>query len=266
MRNSELISLLEKEMRKDIENIDIPASEEDKININNIKEWYCEAEKVTRVLANILGAPMNQAINQLRYAGHHVLKAQTTTDEAVAQSNLIEAFKHCKRAVYDALDFYVYEINEKYRVLMPQLDSLNAIQLEGLLKEHISDIHTARSSNQDRVGYYKGVQGGLIKGLNLIEEINKVQRKTGVAKALHINKQSMLYENHRLQDHVHTLQIKNEELEGKLGGKFSRFSIILAILLGFCVPFGIIVANAYITTTHEVTVKTAPYSDEASIP
>jgi len=263
MENSKLISLLEEEMREDIKNIDIPAREEKNINIDNIKEWYCEAEKVTRVLGNILSAPMNQAINQLRYAGHHVLKAQT--DEEIAKSNLIEAFKHCKRAVYDALDFYVYTLNERYRILMPYLDSQNAIKLERLLQEHIKDIHNARSNNGDRISYYKGIQDGLIKGLKLVEEVNEIQRETGVAKELHINKKSMIDDNHRLQNHIHVLQVKNEELEGKLASKFSFLSIALAIALTLSVSIGLIVVDAYITTTHEVTVKTA-IPPEASKP
>ncbi|MBC8386229.1 MAG: hypothetical protein H8E09_00135 [Gammaproteobacteria bacterium] len=149
MENSELISLLEKEMQEDIASIDIPADEENNITIGNIKEWYFEAEKVTRVLGNILSVPMNQAVNQLRYAGHHILKAQT--DKKAAKPNLIEAFKHCKRAVYDALDFYVYTLNERYRILMPYLDSQNAIKLERVLHEHIKEIHIARSENGNRI-------------------------------------------------------------------------------------------------------------------
>ena len=256
MENSGLISLFEKEMHHDIASIDVPPEEENNININNIKDWYFEAEKVIRVLGNILSVPMNQAINQLRYAGHHILKAQT--NETSAKSNLIEAFKHCKRAVYDALDFYVYTLNEKYRVLMPYLDSQNAIKLERLLHEHIKHIHIARSETRSRIDYYKGIQDQLISGLKLVEEINEIQRETGVAKELYINKKSMIDENHQLKGHVNILQIKNDELEGKIASRFSLLSIIFALLLSLSVSVGLIVADAYIVKKHEVTTITAP--------
>ena len=144
----ELIKLLEKEMHKDVSQIDFPANQENEICIEDIKEWYFEAEKILRVIANITTQPMIQSISQLRYAGHHILKAQVDdADEASKQSNLIEAFKHCKRAVYDALDFYVYKLSEIYKVVLPYLDSQEAIKQETALKEHIKIIETARNQN-----------------------------------------------------------------------------------------------------------------------
>lgn len=254
MENGKLISVLEGEMRKDIQSIDVPSEAEDGVNIGTVRDWYFEAEKVIRVLANILSAPMNQAINQLRYAGHHILKAET--DPNIAGPNLVEAFKHCKRAVYDALDFYVYSLNEKYRLLMPYLDSQNAIKLERLLHEHIKRIHLARTSNANRIDYYRGVQEGLIDGLKLIEEINEIQRETGVARELRLNKRLLVDENHRLQGYLDTLQNKNKELEDKISSRFSAFSLAfsLAVTVGLSlgVPIGLIITDAYITTKHEV--------------
>ena len=217
MVNSKLIELLEKEMVEDIASIDLLA-EEDATTLEIVKAWYFEAEKVIRVLGNVLSVPMNQAINQLRYAGHHILKAQT--DKKSCQANLIEAFKHCKRSVYDSLDFYVYTLNERYMVLMPYLDSQQAIKVEGSLLRHIKEIHIARVNNCTRIDYYKGIQSTLIAGLDLAEQINEIQRETGIAKELHINKKTMIDENHRLQQHVQILQTKNDEIEGKLENNF----------------------------------------------
>lgn len=264
MEKSELINILEREMNDDIASIDICAEGEDSITAKNIKEWYFEAEKVIRVLGNILSVPMNQAINQLRYAGHHVLKAET--DKKDYKSNLIEAFKHCKRAVYDALDFYVYTLNERYRILMPYLDSQNAIKLERLLHEHIKEIHLARANNGNRIDYYKCIQNTLIKGLRLIEEINEIQRETGVAKELYINKKSLIDDNHQLQGHLTTLQNKNDELEGKLSSRFSFFSIIFALILTLGVIVGLIIADAYIVNKHEVTFSHEKHHQEADAP
>lgn len=111
--SDDLISLLEKESQANLNELDQPSINENEINIENVKTWYFETEKLIRVLGNILPSSMAQPINQLRYAGHHILKAQT--DNTAKQSNLIEAYKHCKRAYYDAIDLYVYHTSEAYR-------------------------------------------------------------------------------------------------------------------------------------------------------
>lgn len=264
MENSELIDILEKEMLDDIISIDIQVGDEDNITVKNIREWYFEAEKVIRVLGNILSVPMNQAINQLRYAGHHVLKAQA--DKKVYKQNLIEAFKHCKRAVYDALDFYVYTLNERYRILMPYLDSQNAIKLERLLHEHIRDIHLARAGSSNRIDYYKCIHNTLIKGLKLIEKINHIQRETGIAKELYINKKSLIDDNHKLQGHLTTLQNKNDELEEKIASRFSLFSIFFTLILTLAVIVGLILANAYIVNKIDVTLTHGKHQQSTIVP
>jgi len=87
MKNNDLIKLLEAEMLEDISSIDKNPENEISITAKDVKDWYFEAEKVIRVLGNILAVPMNQAINQLRYAGHHVLKAQTDKKTYRSQFN-----------------------------------------------------------------------------------------------------------------------------------------------------------------------------------
>lgn len=264
MDKSELISLLEKEMVSEIVSIDVSAEDEDKVDIKLVKEWYCESEKIIRVLANILSVPMNQAINQLRYAGHHVLKAQT--DKKASKPNLIEAFKHCKRAVYDSLDFYVYTLNERYRVVMPYLDSQNAIKLERLLHEHIKKISLCRTANDNRIDYYGGIQDMLIEGLKLVEQINEIQRETGVAKEIYAKKKSLIDDNYKLKHHVDTLQNKNAELEGILASRFSFFSIAFALILTASILAGVVITNAYIVSKHEITFPPNNTTEKANAP
>lgn len=100
-----LIRLLEEDARADVREMDIPPEQEDHIQLSQVRNWYLETEKLIRVLANVLPSTMAQPINQLRYAGHHVLKAVTAPEQdASYRANVVEAFKHCKRAYYDALD------------------------------------------------------------------------------------------------------------------------------------------------------------------
>ncbi len=91
-----LIQRLEKDAQADVRDIDVPPEQENQIQMAQVRDWYLETEKLIRVLANILPSTMSQPINQLRYAGHHILKAVTASEqEASYRVNVIEAFKHC---------------------------------------------------------------------------------------------------------------------------------------------------------------------------
>lgn len=48
-----------------------------------------------------LGIP---SVNQLRYAGHHILSISTSATEAEAIQAYHKAVSHCQRAIYDAYD------------------------------------------------------------------------------------------------------------------------------------------------------------------
>jgi hypothetical protein len=200
--NSELIKLLEGEMLSDLSEINVNIEDENKISLELILHWYMEAEKLIRVFANILGVPMWQAINQLRYAGHHVIKAQTCSNSNGKQQNLIEGYKHCKRSVYDSLDFYVYTLNARYSTLLPLLSEGDASKVEKLLKNHIIEINDCRIQSEQRINYYTGIINTLIKGLDLIEELNKIQRKTGIAGNLLKEKQKLLDEIDQLKEQL----------------------------------------------------------------
>ena len=171
--NLKLIRLLEKEMAEDLASIDF--HDESQIDIKIVYQWYLEAEKLIRVLSNILTIPMTQAINQLRYAGHHALKSEIVTGSEKKQ-NIIESYKHCKRAVYDSLDFYVYKLSEGYRALLPLMNPEDGARIEALLKSHIKEIYVCRVEASKRIEYYSGIQKTLIGGLDLIEEINIILR------------------------------------------------------------------------------------------
>jgi hypothetical protein len=254
MDELELIRLLEEDMRKDISSIDLTPEQEEDITCAEVKGWYLETEKLIRVLGNILSVPMTQAINQLRYAGHHVLKA--VTDGEVSKPNLIEAYKHCKRATYDALDFYVYRLNEIYRVVMPGLDGHDAIELEKLLREHIELINSARVNNSSRIKYYEKVHSGLIHGLTLVGKVNDILRKSGISRDSFVMNSAIVNENNVLKQHIVDLKNENETLEKKMETRFNKFVFFVSLVIALAPIIGLMVANALIPTSHSVSVKT----------
>lgn len=257
--NKSLIKLLEAEMQKDISSINFDAADESSITIDDVLLWYTEAEKLIRVLANILGVPMIQSINQLRYAGHHILKAQCSkATEMEKKQNLIESYKHCKRAVYDALDFYVYKLNDFYRVVLPALKQEKAVKAERNLKDHIKNINSCRSSAETRITYYTNIHNSLIKGLDLVEELNEFQRETGLSKDIFIEKKDLCFQ-------ISYLSEKVKEFERKEGSRFNKIGLWIALIIALGTPISIAI-TAFITSHHEVVYSQKQQKEAVTVP
>ncbi|MEY8213015.1 MAG: hypothetical protein RPR97_00890 [Colwellia sp.] len=262
--SSELIKLLEVEMLTDIRDINVSAKDEQKVDFLLVHEWYVETEKLIRVIGNLFTVPLSQSINQLRYAGHHILKTSIDKNDSDRQKqNLIEAYKHCKRAYYDALDFYAYKLSEDYRVLLPYLDTQSASKLERSLREHLQEIQTGRLESKERIEYYYKVQKTVIKGLEVIESLNEIQRETGVSRKLYIGKKTLLEENSSLEKRLSILEVENKTLTQKLEGKLYGLSLTIAFLLAIGTAIGLI-ADAFLTSNHSVVIVNE--SNEKDIP
>ncbi|MDR3089545.1 MAG: hypothetical protein LBU39_06985 [Desulfobulbaceae bacterium] len=247
LSNNDLIFLLEKEMQQDIAEIDVLPEDESDITMEAVQKWYLMSETIIRVIANILKEPLNPAINQLRYAGHHILKASLTDLEGKRRSNLIEAFKHCKRSTYDALDFYVYKLNDIYRVLIPYLPKEKTKDAERALEKHLREIMVARFSKAKRIEYYQEIMNGLISGLEQIEKINAIQRECGLSdkiikekKGLLDDIESLKGDNQTLKEHNEALRNQNEQYEQTKHSKrnilLTMTGIILTVILSWIAP------------------------------
>lgn len=251
--SSELIRILKAEMNNDIREIDIPSDREDEIDITRVNEWYVETEKLIRVIGNLFTVPLSQAINQLRYAGHHILRCNLTDDEKAKKQNIIEAFKHCKRAYYDALDFYIYKLAEDYRVLLPFLDGEKTSKIERIIREHLQNIKSCRFESERRIEYYKGVQDTLVRGLEIIEQLNEIQRESGISKKLYTGKAALLNENATLRNHLIALKGENALLNGKIEGRSYATAVAATLVIGLATVGGLTI-NAFLTDKHEITI------------
>ena len=253
LSSSKLIKLLQEEMLDDVKKINVATEDEDKIDFLLVYTWYIETEKIIRVIGNLFTVPLSQAINQLRYAGHHVLKASIDNNSSNSNSkqNLIEAYKHCKRAYYDAFDFYVYKLSEDYRVLLPYLDTQSASKLERILREHLQEIQEGRLKSKERIEYYSGIQKTVIKGLEIIESLNELQRETGISRKLYIGKQSLLEANASLEKKLDILQVENKVLNGEIDNKSYGISLAITIILAFGTFMGL-AADAFFPSQHQV--------------
>jgi len=69
-----------------------------------VRRLYAEAEFAIKRYERIALEDQIAAVNELRYAGHHILEAENEEDEAKRQDHLTSARNHCLRAVQDAKD------------------------------------------------------------------------------------------------------------------------------------------------------------------
>ncbi|WP_323685386.1 hypothetical protein [Lamprobacter sp.] len=223
---SRLISLLEEEARADVRDMDRAPELEDQIQLVHVQGWYLETEKLIRVLANVLPSTMAQPINQLRYAGHHVLKAVTAPErDAAYRANVVEAFKHCKRAYYDALDLYVYHMAEAYRDKLSFLpDPTTTKTLARELAAFLERIGAARLRAHARIDYYAEIQADITAGLAVIARVNEAMAAAGVTAEIVRERAALAQENRQLRD----------QIDNKLRVAATKFNV-LAVLLAFVI-------------------------------
>ena len=69
---------------------------------SSIRKLYEEAEEALKRYERISLANLAPALNELRYAGHHLLEADGAGNEADKSQQLTRAKAHCERARYDA--------------------------------------------------------------------------------------------------------------------------------------------------------------------
>lgn len=69
-----------------------------------IRKIYSDAEYAIKRYERIALEDQVAAINELRYAGRHILEASQTDDEVTIEDHIASARNHCRRAVNDAKD------------------------------------------------------------------------------------------------------------------------------------------------------------------
>lgn len=73
-----------------------------------LRAAYKKAEDAIHELGIEVDGADLAAVNELRYAGNHILRSLTTTDSSKRSEELDKAQRHCERAVYDAYDSAIY--------------------------------------------------------------------------------------------------------------------------------------------------------------
>ena len=80
--------------------------------LSKIHSLFEEAEDALKLYERISLSNLAPALNELRYAGHHILAAEAAEDDAVRDSHVRRAVGHCERAKYDAKEATVISLLE----------------------------------------------------------------------------------------------------------------------------------------------------------
>lgn len=82
------------------------------LSSSSIKKFYEEAEDALKRYERISLVNLAPALNELRYAGHHLLEADSTGKEEEKALHLTRAKAHCERAKYDAKEATIISLLE----------------------------------------------------------------------------------------------------------------------------------------------------------
>ena len=82
-------------------------------------DLFDKAEKIIKKIEFLKQYGLNiPSVNQLRYAGRHILESLITEDINTIKGNIHEAKDHCKRAIYDALEIGILHYLGKIRIFV----------------------------------------------------------------------------------------------------------------------------------------------------
>ena len=102
------------------------------------------------------------AINELRYAGHHLLNALTSEKENDKEEQFSRFTRHCERALYEAYDCSIYYHLvqfQKFKIDFAKVTISDVIpdflEVEMTMRKCKKFLEQARSGSEKREDYYK---------------------------------------------------------------------------------------------------------------
>lgn len=98
--------------------------------MTELRKRFSEAEEAIKRYERIGLDNLVSAVNELRYAGDHLLVADTAEDAAVRETALLRAERHCIRARYDAIESTIVAL----------LEQIAAVRQSGLSAQELSTV------------------------------------------------------------------------------------------------------------------------------
>lgn len=144
---------------------------------DTIKRHYRRAERAIKRCDSLADAVPTPAINQLRYAGYHILvaiSADKAGDSARTMQELLEAEEHCRRAWLDAFDSVTRYHLKVIRAFEERQYPLRVIE------KHIPDFSTSMAHARDVYRVYR--LPAMVQEMSIAQRVGRIgdQKKVAV--------------------------------------------------------------------------------------
>lgn len=151
-----------------------------------VRSYYEMAEQKMKLIEGIGDGLYIPSVNELRYAGCHLSRATVEIDVEVALEELDKALRHCKRAVYDALEVGITYYLETLRTFIDDyrhvvITSIIPDLAEGKIRISAIRDFITKPRDQERDEFWEGctehfleIQQISTKFENSREELNKL--------------------------------------------------------------------------------------------
>ncbi|MBF0109266.1 MAG: hypothetical protein HQL76_08830 [Magnetococcales bacterium] len=113
--------------------------------LNTISELFRNAEIEIKLAEQMSGNIIIPAINELRYAGNHLLKGLLASSPKEQREQYFRALRHCQRAHYDAVEAVLLYLLDKFRTFQNDYEEVSIPAVWPDYAKHLSRFHEAHS-------------------------------------------------------------------------------------------------------------------------
>jgi hypothetical protein len=134
---------------------------------SRIKTAWDDAEEKLKRTEWVKGTLTIPAVNELRYAGYHVLEGLASAAREGGGEHFDKAEKHCKRAAYDAVEaeflFYARQLRqfqEDYRNVPIDIPGTNYLEIKvraNATMDLVRQVRSSKESKESRDKYYERI-------------------------------------------------------------------------------------------------------------
>lgn len=146
------------------------------LSFDTVKRHYRRAERAIKRCDTLTDAVPTPAINQLRYAGYHILSAisaDKAENAAKTAQELIEADEHCKRAWLDAFDSVT-----RYHLRVIRTFEERQYPLR-MIEKHIPDFVPAMIHARNVYRIYRAP--AMVQEMSVVQRVRRIGEQKKVA-------------------------------------------------------------------------------------
>ena len=199
--------------------------------INEVRSCYAKAESELKRYERITLTNLAPAINQLRYAGHHLLRASDEKDERLRDLNAMAAKRHAERALCDVREATVVFLLDEFDKFRDELfteDELSAAMPDWQMSlQKISDGRAAL----ERAGIAKHFGEDILSIIDgLLDVRDKMMLSMPKLSALREKREIELREaQQKAADEDRKEQLARDMAREKKGDRIAVLGILLSI-------------------------------------